>query len=249
MGYALDSAYASPSNAFVSLFEYRTFFSWMPSPVWVDHYQVNVTNPDGKTISKRTVTNSQTTVNFENLNLATLYNVEVFAMRNGKASSAASGQHLTLIPAPRNFRVMSTNLTTIQIRWVPPKISANTTISKYKISYSLSRDDTADQSINYISGRQRAYKIRGLTPGTQYEIEIAAVVATTKQEGSKAVVVASTLLASPTHLVFTQSSGASLSFKWERPEGDVTGYEVTLIGDPNRQIELTQERFLQIISH
>ena len=217
----------------------------MPSPVWVDHYQVNVTNPDGRILSAET---DQTTVKFENLNLATLYNVEVFAIRNGKASSAASGQHLTLIPSPRNFRVMSTNLTTIQIRWEPPKISANTKISKYKISYSLSRDETADQSINYISGRQRAYKIRGLTPGTQYEIEIAAVVANrrfkTEQEGSKAVVVDSTLLASPTHLVFTQSSGASLSFKWEKPEGDVTGYEVTLIGNPNRQIELTQERFI-----
>ena len=190
------------------------------------------------------VDSSLTTVTFKNLRQATLYNVDVFAIRNGKVSNAASGQHLTLIPAPNNFRVVSRNLTDIRVRWEQPR-GTHTPISKYKISHVMLQSSEATgpppQSINFIPPRHKSYRIRGLAPGTQYRVEISVVVSNSvtneNQEGRKAKLVAHTLLGPPVDLRFKQMGfNTALGFQWTPPEGEVTHYEVTLL-DKNRVLQ------------
>ena len=62
------------------------------------------------------VASSKNSTIFNRLNLATLYQVDVQAIRNQKESGSVQAFYHTPIPPPENFRVDKENLTAIRVK-------------------------------------------------------------------------------------------------------------------------------------
>ena len=62
------------------------------------------------------VASSKNSTIFNRLNLATLYQVDVQAIRNQKESGSIQAFYHTPIPPPENFRVDKENLTAIRVK-------------------------------------------------------------------------------------------------------------------------------------
>jgi len=101
-----------------------------------------------------------------------LYKVKIYAQRDGKRSQPAVGQHLTSIPRPTDLQISRISTSDFRVSWEPPNINVN--IAKYKIS--LTSIEAQTSSINTVRGNKHWYKARGLLPGTNYRVEVSALI-------------------------------------------------------------------------
>ena len=74
----------------------------------------NDRNPNS--LDPKIVPSSKNSTVFNHLTLATLYQVDVQAIRNGKESGSVQAFYHTPIPPPENFRVDKENLTAIRVK-------------------------------------------------------------------------------------------------------------------------------------
>ncbi|KAG9477535.1 fibronectin isoform X4 [Eleutherodactylus coqui] len=193
--------------------------SWHAPSVTLTGYRVRV-NPKEKTgpMKEIDLPASTTVTSITGLMVATKYEVNVYAVKNGLTSLPLQGTISTLenISPPRRPRVTDITETTVTLTWR----TKTETITGFLIEAVPSGGQTPIQRV--IKPDVRTYTVTGLQPGTDYKIYLYTM--NDNARSSPVSVDVSTAVDSPSNLRFLTSTPNSLLFSWQPPRSRITGY-------------------------
>ncbi|XP_072570939.1 fibronectin isoform X1 [Paramormyrops kingsleyae] len=205
-----------------------TFFTlvWRGPNIRLTGYRV-VINPKNKSGPTREINLApdQTQVMVPGLMVSTVYEVQVYSLRNSLTSRPAQSEVTTLenISPPRRVRVSAVKDTSITLTWR----SKTEPISGYLVEATPSTG--SHQPIqSTISPEERSYTITGLHPGTAYIIRLYTLNGNSRSDPyTIPVTTEKSVVESPTNIQFTSITPDSISFTWEPPHTRISGYSIS----------------------
>ncbi|XP_048861839.1 fibronectin-like isoform X1 [Brienomyrus brachyistius] len=217
-----------------------TFFTlvWQPPNIRLTGYRV-VINPKNKSGPTREINLApdQTQVMVPGLMVSTVYEVQVYSLKNSLTSRPAQSEVTTLenISPPRRVRVLTVKDTSITLTWR----SKTEPISGYLVEATSST--SSHQPIrSTISPEERSYTITGLHPGTAYIIRLYTLNGNSRSDPyTIPVTTVKSNVESPTNIQFTSITPDSISFTWEPPQTRITSYSISYWESGGTPRELT----------
>ncbi|XP_059956630.1 tenascin isoform X6 [Mesoplodon densirostris] len=175
-----------------------------------DHAEVEV--------PRRQQTTTKTTL--KGLRPGTEYGIGVSAVKGDKESDPATINAATDLDAPRDLRVSETTETSLTLLWQTPLAKCD----RYRLNYSL----PSGQPVEVLLPRGiTSYILKGLEPGQEYTILLIAEKGRHKSKPAR--VQASTAMASPKELVFSDITENSATVSWKAPTTQVESFRVTSV--------------------
>uniref|UniRef100_A0A3B3RBG2 Fibronectin n=1 Tax=Paramormyrops kingsleyae TaxID=1676925 RepID=A0A3B3RBG2_9TELE len=203
-----------------------TFFTlvWRGPNIRLTGYRV-VINPKNKSGPTREINLApdQTQVMVPGLMVSTVYEVQVYSLRNSLTSRPAQSEVTTLenISPPRRVRVSAVKDTSITLTWR----SKTEPISGYLVEATPSTG--SHQPIqSTISPEERSYTITGLHPGTAYIIRLYTLNGNSRSD-PYTIPVTTGIAALHWPFSFTSITPDSISFTWEPPHTRISGYSIS----------------------
>lgn len=193
--------------------------SWYAPNVQLTGYRVRV-NPKEKTgpMKEIDLPPGMTATTITGLMVATKYEVNVYAVKDGLMSPPLQGIISTLenVSPPRRPRVTDVTETTVTLTWR----TKTETITGFLIEALPDNGQTPIQRV--IKPDVRTFTVTGLQPGTDYKVSLYTL--NDNARSSPVTVDVSTAVDSPSNLRFLTSTPNSLLFSWQPPRSRITGY-------------------------
>ncbi|XP_049326073.1 fibronectin [Astyanax mexicanus] len=200
---------------------------WTPPSARLSGYRVLITPKNNIAAPKQmNVAPDSTQVTVPGLLVSTLYEVHVYALKDSLSSRPLIGEVTTAedISPPRRVRISDVKDTSITLVWRTKMgepmtgflIEATPTSGSYPTVRKVIPEDA------------RAITITGLQPGVSYLISLYTLNGDSRSSPfTLTVTTARAAVQSPTNLQFTSLTPNSISFAWQPPTTQVTGYFVT----------------------
>ncbi|XP_072274639.1 fibronectin isoform X6 [Pyxicephalus adspersus] len=193
--------------------------SWHAPNVQLTGYRVRV-NPKETTgpTQELDLLPGMTATTIKGLMVATKYEVNVYAVKDGLMSPPLQGIISTLdnVSPPRRPRVTDVTETTVTVTWR----TKTETITGFLIEALPVGGQTPIQRV--IKPDVRTFTVTGLQPGTDYKISLYTL--NDNARSSPVTLDVSTAVDSPSNLRFLTSTPNSLLFSWQPPRSRITGY-------------------------
>ncbi|XP_059823334.1 fibronectin-like isoform X2 [Hypanus sabinus] len=197
--------------------------SWTPPVAPVKGYRVTSTprNGHGPIISK-TVPPGQKRLTIEGLAPTVEYLVSVYALgEHGESLPLTETAVTAHTSQPKELIFSDVDADSMRLAWEKPKGR----VTAYKIIYS-SPEDGARELRPSPSSRDVSAELTGLRPGTEYQVEVYAVL--DGKESSPFMGKQTTAIPPPTNLEFVQVTPTSLTISWHAPHAELTAYRVVV---------------------
>ena len=211
--------------------------TWQPPTntggVAITGYQLQVSE-DGTTFTDLHRTNG-TTLSYEHTGLmnGTTYYYQVAAINRvdrGALSTTASATTPVVPPAaPTNLTATPASDTQIDLSWQPPTNTGGAEIIGYKIQFS-SPDASNFRDLRTTSGSTTTYQHTGLTRGTTYYYQVAAINSVDQGAYSSSVSTTTHDLPGVPRGLTATPDGIKINLSWQAPDDDggtpITGYKI-----------------------
>ncbi|XP_032196682.1 tenascin-X isoform X8 [Mustela erminea] len=179
-----------------------------------------------------TVPGSRRSAVLRDLRPGTLYSLTLYGLRGPHKADSIQGTARTLSPvleSPRDLQFSEIGETSAQVSWIPPA----SRVDSFKVSYQLA-DGGEPQSVQ-VDGRARTQKLKGLIPGSHYEVTVVSVRGFEESEPLTGFL--TTVPDGPTQLRALNLTEGSALLHWKAPQTPVDKYKVrvTASGAPSLQ--------------
>ncbi|XP_077617065.1 tenascin-X [Crocuta crocuta] len=151
----------------------------------------------------------------------TLYSLTLYGLRGPHKADSIQGTARTLSPvleSPRDLQFSEIGETSAQVSWTPPP----SRVDSFKVSYQLA-DGGEPQSVQ-VDGRARTQKLKGLIPGSHYEVTVVSVRGFEESEPLTGFL--TTVPDGPTQLRALNLTEGSALLHWKPPQAPVDTYDV-----------------------
>ncbi|XP_044773166.1 tenascin-X [Neomonachus schauinslandi] len=179
-----------------------------------------------------TVPGSRRSAVLRDLHPGTLYSLTLYGLRGPHKADSIQGTARTLSPvleSPRDLQFSEIGETSAQVSWMPPA----SRVDSFKVSYQLA-DGGEPQSVQ-VDGRAQTQKLKGLSPGSHYEVTVVSVRGFEESEPLTGFL--TTVPDGPTQLRALNLTEGSALLHWKPPPAPVDKYNlrVTASGAPSLQ--------------
>ncbi|XP_035964098.2 tenascin-X isoform X4 [Halichoerus grypus] len=179
-----------------------------------------------------TVPGSRRSAVLRDLHPGTLYSLTLYGLRGPHKADSIQGTARTLSPvleSPRDLQFSEIGETSAQVSWMPPA----SRVDSFKVSYQLA-DGGEPRSVR-VDGRTQTRKLKGLSPGSHYEVTVVSVRGFEESEPLTGFL--TTVPDGPTQLRALNLTEGSALLHWKPPQAPVDKYNVrvTASGAPSLQ--------------
>uniref|UniRef100_A0A1A8REZ6 Tenascin C n=1 Tax=Nothobranchius rachovii TaxID=451742 RepID=A0A1A8REZ6_9TELE len=214
------TALDSPKDLTVAeVTETSMMLEWKRPLAKLDTYKLVYVAADGHRVEDLIPASSETHT-LRGLTPGMLYTISMTAERGHRASRPATISASTALDSPKDLTVAEVTETSMMLEWKRPLAKLDT----YKLVYVAADGHRVE---DLIPASSETHTLRGLTPGMLYTISM------TAERGHRAsrpaTISASTELASPKGLRFSEVTDTSATFHWARPRTQADSYQVTYV--------------------
>ncbi|KAF0881950.1 TENX protein, partial [Crocuta crocuta] len=160
----------------------------------------------------------QREVTIEGLEPGRKYKFLLYGIHGGQRLGPISILGVTVLESPRDLQFSEIGETSAQVSWTPPP----SRVDSFKVSYQLA-DGGEPQSVQ-VDGRARTQKLKGLIPGSHYEVTVVSVRGFEESEPLTGFL--TTVPDGPTQLRALNLTEGSALLHWKPPQAPVDTYDV-----------------------
>ncbi|XP_067260710.1 fibronectin 1b isoform X3 [Chanodichthys erythropterus] len=236
------TAVPAPTNIqFLDISPASFVVTWQAPNGRLSGYRVVVTPKNQFVTAKEmNVSPDSTRVLVPGLMVATTYDVHVYALRGSDSSTPLTGEITTAdsstdITPPRRVRVTDVKDTSFTLTW---RVVNNEPMTGFLIE-ATPRNGGHPTFRQTIPNDHRTYIVTGLQPAVTYVVNMYTLNGNSRSHPfTMTVTTAQPTLQPPTNLQFTSLTPNSISFTWQAPPTQITGYYITYEESGGRPREL-----------